>query len=68
MTEEKYCEKCNQKMIASQVDEGGLKGLLIKNPKGAQLFQNKKHTRLNPYVCPNCGLTEWYANEPDRLL
>jgi predicted Zn-ribbon and HTH transcriptional regulator len=54
-------------MIVCYTDEG-FKGLTVKNPVGEKLFSNKKHTRINPNVCRNCGFVEWYAEEPERLL
>ncbi|WP_117149099.1 hypothetical protein [Paraliobacillus zengyii] len=64
---EKDCEKCGKKMIECYADQG-LKGILVKNPQGETLFKNKKHTRINPYVCVNCGYVEWYARNPKDLI
>lgn len=65
--EEKICVKCGNKLIKCYVDDG-LKGLLVKNPEGDRLFSNKKLTVVNPYICSSCGFTEWYADEPEKLI
>ncbi|MBP3951664.1 hypothetical protein [Bacillus suaedae] len=64
---EKSCVKCGSDMIECYVDQG-LKGLLVKNPSGEQLFKNKKNTRMNPFVCIKCGYAEWYADTPEDLI
>jgi hypothetical protein len=61
------CGKCGNEMIKCYVDEG-FSGLTVKNPDGEKLFSNKKNTRINPTICTKCGFTEWYAEEPEKLI
>lgn len=65
--EEKACPKCEHKMIQCYVDSG-LKGLLVTNPEGDKLFSNRKNTTINPFICANCGFTEWYAAQVENLV
>lgn len=63
---DKTCMKCDHSLLGCYADQG-MKGILVKNPAGDKLFTNKKNTRINPYICTNCGYTEWYAEEPRHL-
>lgn len=65
--QERTCLKCEDKMIKCYVADG-LQGLLVKNPDGNGLFSNKKNTKINPFICTNCGFAEWYAEKPEDLI
>lgn len=60
------CIHCGGQKEVCYVDQG-LGGLLVKSEKGKKLFSNKKHARINPVVCTDCGFVEWYADEPENL-
>ena len=62
----KRCDQCEEELIKCYVDQG-LKGILVKNHEGDKVLGNKKNTRVNPYICGNCGYTVWYADEPSKL-
>lgn len=63
---DKNCIKCNNELMKCETGDG-IKGILVKNPTGNGLFTNKKHTIVHPYVCFQCGYTEWYAEKPSQL-
>ncbi|MCA0970899.1 hypothetical protein LCM20_09880 [Halobacillus litoralis] len=62
----RICEKCEGDMVKCYVDQG-MRGILVKNADGDKLFSNKKNTRINPFVCGDCGWVEWYADEPGKI-
>ena len=41
---------------------------VVKIPEGDKLFSNNLNTRVNPYVCEDCGYAKWYVKEPENLI
>lgn len=64
---ENFCSKCGHELIKCKVDDGP-QGLLVKNPQGGGFFKNNKNTIVHPYICSECGFTEWFAEKPKNLL
>ncbi|WP_368487944.1 hypothetical protein [Clostridium sp. BJN0013] len=65
MTELKKCSKCNANLVECHIEFNTFSMLVAKTPR-KHLF-NLKPTELFPFVCPNCGFTEWYAKDLTKL-
>lgn len=63
MAELKKCSKCNGEMVQCSFESFPMNVKSI-SPK---LYVNKT-TEIIPYVCLNCGFTDFYAKDPNRLL
>ncbi|MBE3571056.1 MAG: hypothetical protein IMW92_13460 [Bacillales bacterium] len=63
MTTNKVCSKCNHELVACYI-RNSLELYIKKLPKK---LMSKKESVVDPYVCTNCGLTEWYVREPDKF-
>lgn len=59
----KKCSKCGQTLTKCYIDWNNLKLFVKKSPP--KIFA--KNIELEPFVCSNCGYTEWYANNPEKL-
>lgn len=68
------CPKCGSTDLiknAKGIDPVGLHfvelGLATYENPDALFFKGKAKTRLTAYVCADCGLTEFYAENPRTL-
>lgn len=62
---EHLCTKCNSKLVKCVGKTGTMFNLTAyKFP--VKPF-SKEYSELSPYVCPVCGYTEWYAEEPKKI-
>jgi predicted nucleic-acid-binding Zn-ribbon protein len=62
---EHQCPKCNIVMTRSRATSAVGKFSAIKEP--IKYFTNKESSPLIPFVCSNCGLTEWYVEDPYKF-
>ncbi|MFT8315590.1 MAG: hypothetical protein ABF633_15275 [Clostridium sp.] len=62
---EHLCSKCNSKLTKCVIKPDPLvKFMAYKFP--VKPF-TKEYSELSPYVCPICGYTEWYAENPEKF-
>lgn len=60
-----YCPNCNV-ILTKCIASGGIKNFtVIKFPE--KLFTSRESSSVFPFVCSNCGYTEWYADNPQNL-
>ncbi len=62
---EHQCAKCNIKMTRSRAVGGRGKLSAVREP--VKYFTNKESSTLIPFVCSQCGLTEWYVENPENF-
>ena len=62
---EKTCAKCNAVLTRCVATSAAGKFSAIKEP--VKNFTNKESSELRPYVCADCGYTEWYVDEPEHF-
>lgn len=72
------CPKCEStniipeaKIIAQEAMDAAipiftLKARVVRHPH-AMIFEKPEHTVLKAWICGNCGYTEIYADDPQRL-
>lgn len=59
------CVKCNGILIKC-IANGGIKNFTVtKLPE--KVFTTKETSNIFPFVCSNCGYTEWYAEKPENF-
>lgn len=56
------CFHCHESMTKVALKAGGDYGFLEKPNKG--LFAKSPQSRINVFVCPKCGRTEFFAEMP----
>jgi len=59
------CSKCKSNLTKSRATSVVGKFSAIKEP--VKNFTTKENSPLVPYVCSNCGLVEWYVDNPERF-
>lgn len=59
------CPKC--KNILTKCIATGVVTKLSATKLPEKVFTTKESSQLFPFVCPNCGYTEWYAEKPENL-
>lgn len=60
------CPKCKCLMTKSRATSAIGKFSAIKEP--IRYFSTKESSPIIPYVCSNCGLVEWYVEEPNKFI
>ena len=75
MKSEGSCPKCGSQRLVTDVKVldrdypvGGELTVQVSRRPSAWLFKGKQSTHLTACVCADCGLTEFYAHEPEVLL
>lgn len=59
------CPKCNE-VLTKCLASGGIKNFtVVKLPE--KIFSTKETSTISPFVCSNCGYTEWYADQPENI-
>lgn len=62
---ERVCSKCNKEMVEAKLDSNGPIRVSKKQEKAGLLgLKSSNLSTIEPFVCPSCGLIEWYASEP----
>lgn len=62
---EHLCPKCSSSLVKCVAKTGTTFNLTAYKFPG-KLF-DKNHSELFPYVCPVCGYTEWYVENPEKF-
>lgn len=62
---EHKCPKCNILMTKSRATSAIGEFSAIKEP--VKNFTTKESSPLIPFVCSECGLTEWYVERPENF-
>lgn len=60
-----FCAKCNCKL--TKCIAYGTMGHFTATKLPEKIFTTKETSNLFPYVCSNCGYTEWYVDKPERF-
>ncbi|MDG5759535.1 hypothetical protein QA600_09300 [Natronococcus sp. A-GB1] len=61
----RYCPKCNVEMEATAVTTAETGGLYVKTERESGLLERLgigESTALDAFLCPDCGLTQLYAD------
>ena len=61
---EYLCQKCSTKLTKCIIYETGSTFSAVK--LNAKSF-TENSSRLIPHVCPTCGYTEWYVENPENF-
>jgi hypothetical protein len=62
----KQCTKCKEVSMKARASSLAGKLTLIKEP--VKYFTTKESSIVTPYVCPKCGLVEWYVDKPENFI
>jgi len=65
---ETFCSKCNTEMVEAKLDSNGPIRVSRKLEKAGLLgVKSAGLSTVEAFVCPSCGLIDWYAAEPSKL-
>lgn len=59
------CPKC--KAVLTKCIATGVVTKFSATKLPEKVFTTKETSQLFPFVCSNCGYTEWYAEKPENL-
>ena len=63
---EKKCTQCATVLTKSKATSA--LGVFSAMKEPVKYFTKEESSELHPYVCSNCGLTQWYVDEPQKFI